>query len=144
MSCWSVNSFDFAPEKLHSRWSARANFSRTKSNELTDQQNKFYHMITQFKRTEMKLKYVIHGTAQYEYQIYFHHRWVHNLYTGGKFITLAGRSSRQFSNQCSLKKTGISQNLAYLVLSCTYEILQITGNTWKVQRIPETFKYCYR
>ena len=26
MSCWSVNSFDFALEKLHSHWSVRAIF----------------------------------------------------------------------------------------------------------------------
>ena len=28
MSCWSVNSFDFALEKLHSHWNARAIFPR--------------------------------------------------------------------------------------------------------------------
>ena len=36
-----VNSFDFAREKLHERFSTSAVFSSTKSNQLTDQQDMF-------------------------------------------------------------------------------------------------------
>ena len=44
MSCWSVNSFDFALKKTALSLKRSCHFSRANSNELTDQQNMFYHI----------------------------------------------------------------------------------------------------
>ena len=43
MSCWPVNSFDFTLEKTALTLKHSCNFSREKSNELTDQQDMFYN-----------------------------------------------------------------------------------------------------
>ena len=42
LSCWSLNSFHFSL-KICTRTEALVHFSREKSNELTDQQDVFYH-----------------------------------------------------------------------------------------------------
>ena len=80
MSCWSVNSFDLALEKLHSRWSAHAIFPRKieRINRPTRHvflQNfkailYFWHAISRlrcFVRSYVKMSYPILNQAQVHY-----------------------------------------------------------------------------
>ena len=48
MSCWSVDSFDFALEKLHSRWSARAFFPRKIERINRPTRHVFFHITHQW------------------------------------------------------------------------------------------------
>ena len=101
MSCYCVNPFDFALEKLHSRWSARAIFPARKSNELTQYQDMFYYNPNnRFDLTAIRVSLTCNDTLHKEKQrnTYKYIRgittrrhknhWLHNILKNMNILTL--------------------------------------------------------